>query len=1543
MIDPFASLPDPIRAVLAGARNRTSPEESWESLTRSQQLEYLGAPEVEIEQARQQERLLGPTGLQNVARASTAQGEPLLGTEEPAPRMGLLQFLGDYATRLQSATTGFATGLAGMERLRETRDEFGRPDGTLFEEPEPVEGGLGLALERFGQGIRGEEKFQAADFGALAYDRNEASTSERFLKSAAGFVLDVALDPLTYVSFGGSILGRRMGAVAVNSQARKNVNDLVTANLDELGQASAIRDAVARAGTDEGIITANLRKQLAGTDFPTAGLSTVDETIELLARRPEALQAAANDAIAYTAAGIYRAFGPGATLKWLKSEFGRNGVALFKSLPRDLQGGVRIRVPFSGLVNRATGRGAAPSAIGLSPLGTGVVSDALGLTQLSNGARNWMRTKMLLRPLGDNLSGATGATDRATATLIYNRSAGELSGKIFGRRSAEVDKKLRATSWASSQEVEAALAAFRAGVFSSARQLHGPITEAQAAYRRGIDLGEEQFGEAFDTAIKNNLADPAGNVMSMEDVFGGKVTDVQQAAYEAAFGYQAALRQIESQLMELENKAAGFAPKMLENYWPRIVDDMERELTGKGYRGGFSNLKERSHFVAEYNADGSVKRWMTPSEIGAQLGRDKFIVDADKAMSAYIISMNRFIQEERLFQHLFDGGVLFRGGPQAFDSVPDLSAARGRWIDTWNRVNARKQAVEGLGRGEDAARVSSAGLVGDELEDAVANAQRLGEAIQGGRVHGPRLIGDYNELEPGRRWISADGVSLNRAENGTFTVARMKRGGGSEYLKADGSWASEADSFLTFDDARAVADRAMATSRKRQFVRQMEDMRDEFFRNYTAMLKGRELNPFDPPNIPLDHQGEYFETLVDGIRRFGDASGLTGRDVKARVYREEKWGGGRGAAFAPVTGGNGPKMRKFWSDRMERMGVFAPETVADDVANIYRAFDDPEGFKKWVEDYYKPFYALQKSLMTSQRGPGYILRNIQGGMWNAWLVGTKARHFRVAGAVKAAEYEARRAARAAAPDDLRRQGEIMREEFVRIIDRKLGKGRGEELANIWELFEQRGLRGREVASRTMGEQAVPGITGDLGGNLIRAFPDADANRVQRVAQWGTSHWWARTMAAGAQGSEDYLRFASFLRGVDAFGLEDGGRAASLMVKASQFDYSDLSRFEAETVKMLIPFYTWTRNNVPLQMRAIMSEPGKVMRAIRLNDALGDAFGDEEDPGEPLPSYVRERFGWKVREDIAVGPFGDALSAGMVVGEPLVDVNRLFGTPTSSGGWGLGSVVNWREVANNLNPAISGFAPVVTSMELSTGGRLPAEEEAPGWARALGLGRVTPEGDRVMSARFLRGLRDIVVPLGMVERYAPQIAGNERLERRWYTSLASAVLGLPVSTLDPYQTTAELRAQESRLRGRMQRDMGEAYADRVGYVREVLKMAATPQEMQFIRDTLLGGQDVQDVDASMLDVYRMRDTLEFFRRLDQMRERGVPEEQLRMMAAYFKPRTDASERVRGGGPQPLTEEQLAELGETPLSVAQMTDAERAELVARYQAENPEWVP
>jgi len=49
-------------------------------------------------------------------------------------------------------------------------------------------------------------------------------------------------------------------------------------------------------------------------------------------------------------------------------------------------------------------------------------------------------------------------------------------------------------------------------------------------------------------------------------------------------------------------------------------------------------------------------------------------------------------------------------------------------------------------------------------------------------------------------------------------------------------------------------------------------------------------------------------------------------------------------------------------------------------------------------------------------------------------------------------------------------------------------------------------------------------------------------------------------------------------------------AASREVKGALFDYSDLSSFEQNVLKRFLPFYTWSRKNIPLQIKHLVLNP-----------------------------------------------------------------------------------------------------------------------------------------------------------------------------------------------------------------------------------------------------------------------------------------------------------------------------------------------------------------
>ena len=52
--------------------------------------------------------------------------------------------------------------------------------------------------------------------------------------------------------------------------------------------------------------------------------------------------------------------------------------------------------------------------------------------------------------------------------------------------------------------------------------------------------------------------------------------------------------------------------------------------------------------------------------------------------------------------------------------------------------------------------------------------------------------------------------------------------------------------------------------------------------------------------------------------------------------------------------------------------------------------------------------------------------------------------------------------------------------------------------------------------------------------------------------------------------------------------------ANLSAKAALFDYQNLTDFEKNVLRNVAPFYSWSRFNIPLQLKNIIQQPGKVV-------------------------------------------------------------------------------------------------------------------------------------------------------------------------------------------------------------------------------------------------------------------------------------------------------------------------------------------------------------
>lgn len=114
--------------------------------------------------------------------------------------------------------------------------------------------------------------------------------------------------------------------------------------------------------------------------------------------------------------------------------------------------------------------------------------------------------------------------------------------------------------------------------------------------------------------------------------------------------------------------------------------------------------------------------------------------------------------------------------------------------------------------------------------------------------------------------------------------------------------------------------------------------------------------------------------------------------------------------------------------------------------------------------------------------------------------------------------------------------------------------------------------------------------------------------------------------------EDYARLAHFISRVERSGIrnfEQAAEEAATYVRKFHFDYNDFTHFEKNVVSRAIPFYKWTRKNIPLQMALMFQKPGYMLTQMKALNGIAQANGYRNngniipDAGEVMPSWLKD--------------------------------------------------------------------------------------------------------------------------------------------------------------------------------------------------------------------------------------------------------------------------------------------------------------------------------
>ena len=531
------------------------------------------------------------------------------------------------------------------------------------------------------------------------------------------------------------------------------------------------------------------------------------------------------------------------------------------------------------------------------------------------------------------------------------------------------------------------------------------------------------------------------------------------------------------------------------------------------------------------------------------------------------------------------------------------------------------------------------------------------------------------------------------------------------------------------------------------------------------------------------------------------------------------------------------------------VSTFGVKTLLE---NIYKSREKYGEFQKGIKDILDPLLGLWKISVTVGRGFGYMMTNVAGGIFANLMHEVSAVDMK--DAIKHVTNINKEYIRIQKENPNMFWGDAWQDAIDAIKPSLEGEMIGDKPAHevIQKFFDMGGFNDTEFALvRNQLLDANPELAGRLTlgsrGAQLRASMKGEArNRAEQVYRHlidlASTNKYQRTVNTINQSNEQWLRLSAFIDGYKRYG--DYG-AAMDKSKILHFDYQDLSEGE-QWIRRLVPFYTWTRNNVPAQFRILMMQPGKIQRFMYANEEFQNMYGaqgDEAWMNDFIPEYLQNMNGF-----VSDTKFADN-NIGFFLKLPFEDLNNLFQIKN-----GL-PAVRGKTLAGMLGP-ISGAMSTLTGTNLGTGNAFPiGGQEVPGF---YNLFRAIPgsgvymnrENQTFASPGFATGLENALPFLGTVERTAaginaipkalikgynaPNILFSQNQQNSGLSNLLN-VSGLPATagvgsmTITP----AALKGEISR-RTKIQNKQIAIAADKAGvdpeWIKKEIAAGKTPQQI-----------------------------------------------------------------------------------------------------------------
>lgn len=321
-------------------------------------------------------------------------------------------------------------------------------------------------------------------------------------------------------------------------------------------------------------------------------------------------------------------------------------------------------------------------------------------------------------------------------------------------------------------------------------------------------------------------------------------------------------------------------------------------------------------------------------------------------------------------------------------------------------------------------------------------------------------------------------------------------------------------------------------------------------------------------------------------------------------------------------------------------GLKFEPAVANQLTRSYKALTNQEEINKFL----KVYDGAQNWWKMWSLGirPAYHAKNTIGNLWNSYLGGlTTPKPYGDAAAFQ-----------------------------VKVAKNNLsGKIAGYPTEELYDAMMTRGVFGQ----------------GQYGGDISRTLESQIAGGNRNPFTLSTSNPILQGGFKLGQTIEDNARIALF---IDQLNKGASFDKAGNHVRKYLFDYGDVNPFEKDVLKRAMPFYTWSRKNIPLQLEALATQPDKINKINLAINNIQQANQVEQPDLSQVPEYIREQAPVYVGSNAEAGTVSAIPLTNLIPTFDIAAITKFLNTETAPQGIQKG------KLGTALSTVMGGVSPLI---------------------------------------------------------------------------------------------------------------------------------------------------------------------------------------------------------------------------------------------------------